>query len=54
MNTEAAGFTFSPKSLILRLGDLSYGFKIAVDKDLMAGTYQLNFEKSENGLSDFY
>ena len=37
------GFTFYPTPLVVRLGDKEYGFNIAVDKDLMAGNYQINF-----------
>ena len=39
LSIEKEGFTFYPESLVLRLGDNSYSFHIAVDKDLMTGTY---------------
>ena len=39
---------------MLRLGDTSYEFRVGIDKDIMAGTYMLDFTKTESGNVNVY
>ena len=54
MSVSHPGFTFYPAENVLRLGDTSYEFQVGIDKDIMAGTYLLDFTKTESGNIDVY